>query len=130
MLPSNITKLKLLPCKVCKGWNYTLYDTDECEDHWVERHPNHYTHFLIRGQWYISRQRFIVSLLSLVEVDDAMAICGRLDDPAPTRIDSLTDLLTLARKYGCTEEQLKEVFPSKQVERMRGRVFKRIVRSK
>lgn len=129
MIQSNIDKLGLLPCRKCGLWEEHI-DECVCSDHWIEECPERYTHFRIKGQWYVPRQRFIRPLLTLIEVEDAMAICGRLDDPEPERIENLTDIFALARKNGCTEEQLKKVYPPDQVERMRGRTLKRLVKNR
>ncbi len=131
VLQSNIDKLQLKPCEKCNGFDeWGVGESDECEDHWSRLDPREYTHFSIRGKWYVLPQRFVAPLLSLIEVDSALQIQGAMYKPAPTRIGNLTNLLALLRKSGISDEQLQKVFPPEQIKRMSGRVLRKLVKGR
>jgi hypothetical protein len=125
ILPKNIETLHLIPCDRCKGFEDSRCDVK----HWARMHYRYYNHFLIRGEWYVLRERDVKALLSFIEVDSAMQIRGVMYVPEPTRIDNLTDLMTLFKKHDVTDEALATQFDLSQIKRMRGRVLKKLVRA-
>lgn len=127
LLQSNIAKLGLDPCAKCGSYNSWV---EECESHWPKLTPSNYTHFCLRGQWYVVPQKYTDKLLSILEVDAAMQIHGAMYKPRPTRIQNLTDLMSLCRKMGATDDEMDQVFLTGQVNRMRSRVFKKLVRGR
>lgn len=139
ILASNLSKMELEPCRKCGGYDVD-YDKDGnyisppgCneEDHWVPLGPQTYNHFQIKGKWYVCPRKWVIPLLTLVEIENAMNIQGTMHRPYPTRINrSLTSLFSLMRKCGVTDEQIATQFPSQQVNRMKGRVFQRLVKGK
>lgn len=69
-----------------------------------------------------------------MEVDDAMYIQGAVYRIATNnenfvRLDTLTDLFTLFKKKGVSDQLLAKRFGQEQVKRMSGRVFKELVKN-
>lgn len=126
VLQSNIDKLGLVACEDCGTFEYTL----KCDTHYPEIAPESFTHFLIQGKWYVLPQKFTSPLLSLVAVETAMSIQGAMCIPVPKRVTNLTEFFSLLRKAGVSEEQMTKCFPVDQVSRMKGRVFKHLVKGR
>jgi len=122
----NIDTLQLLPCEACNVYE----DAPPCEDHWPVESINAYTHFLIDDTWYTCPYKYKAYVGALLTIEDGMNICGRLDYPKPSKIKNLTDLLTLCLKQGVTDDTLIKYFPEEQIKRMKGRVFKKLVKGK
>lgn len=88
------------------------------------------THFKKDGVWYTGPGKYLYKILQFVDVDDAVDLSGGMNSPSPKRINNLTELLAFLKKQGISDEQLKEEFPSVQVQRMRGRVLRKLVKGK
>lgn len=129
VLQANIDKLGLVPCEKCSQYDEPE-NWEDCENHWPERGPRDYTHFLIDKKWYVVPQKYTVPLLSMIPVEMGITLTGSMNYPQPSRINSLTNLFALLRRQGLTDEDLHKVFPPKQVSRMKGRVFNKLVKGK
>lgn len=108
-------------------WECEAVDNLQCLDH----SPRVYmTHFKKDGKWYNGPERYIHKVLELLDVDEALNINGCMNTPSPERINNLTDLLTFFKVQGISDDELGKHFPSTQVDRMRGRVLKQLVKGK
>ena len=141
MLKSNTDKMALVPCENCGTFDDTDWDHDtdkwigpaNCDEdmHWVAMRPAHFTHFSIKGKWHVVPAKFVKPLLSLVEIDAALCINGAMAAPEPIRIErTLTSFFSFLRRQGISEEQMATQFPKEQVGRMKGRVFKKLVKGR
>lgn len=130
MIQANIDKLKIVPCK-CGSYAPRNFNMQDGHFHWSDTDAETFTHFKLRGQWYILPSKFARALLSLIEVEDGMSISGAMHRPKPVRIErTLTSFFALLRRMGLSEEQIATQFPPEQVSRMKGRVFNKLVKGK